>query len=157
LDGVSAQLDVTKTSLEIQEQGLSVAQRSERVAGSTARSTEAIRRQTAEALTTVRRVIAALGPLRNIRGDVSTVLRSVHAGVLLARTTLQVGQQALQDGKQALDVAIKTLATLKRSEQVQQDLLTVGRQTLAQVTEINRKLPIPPVFETTAPTAVPAP
>jgi hypothetical protein len=45
-----------------------------------------------------------------------------------------------------LAVAVTTLEVLKRSERIQQDLLEVGRQTLAQVTEVNRKLPVPPVF-----------
>ncbi|WP_460819913.1 hypothetical protein [Nocardioides korecus] len=42
---------------------------------------------------------------------------------------------------------------MKRSEQVQLALLAVGRQTLAQVTEINRKIPTAPIFPTTAPGA----
>lgn len=154
---VSAQLRTTKTSLEIQEQGLGVAKSSQRIAGGAARDTETIRRQTAATLSTVRQVIAALGPLRTLRGDLSTVVRSVRAGVALAQTTLEVGRQALRDGKRALGVAITTLDTLKRSEQVQRDLLAVGRQTLQQVTEINRKIPVPPVFPTTAAAPVPAP
>jgi hypothetical protein len=146
LSQLSAQLEVTQTSLEIQQEGLGVARRSQRVAGSTARATESIRRQTAETLATIRQVIAALGPLRELRGDLSTVTEGVQAGVALARSTLDVGRQALRDGKQALDVAITTLETLKRSEQVQRDLLVVGRRTLEQVVQINRKLPTPPVF-----------
>jgi len=54
----------------------------------------------------------------------------------------------LRDGKPALAVAVTTLRTPRRSEQVQRDLLTVGRQTLEQVTQINRKIPTPPVFPT---------
>lgn len=146
LEELSAQLRTTRSSLEIQQQGLDVARGSQRIAGGAARSTASIRRQTAETLTTVRQVIAALGPLGRLRGDLSSVVKGVRAGVELARTTLEVARQALRDGRQALDVAIKTLDTLGRSEQIQQQLLTVGRQTLEQVTEINRKLPAPPVL-----------
>jgi hypothetical protein len=146
LKELSAQLEVTRTSLEIQEQGLRVARSSEQIAGATASDTETIRRQTAETLRTVRQVITALGPLRELRGDVETVVKGVQAGVVLARTTLGVSRQALRDGEKALAVAV---TTLKRSEQVQRDLLTVGRQTLEQVTEINRKLPVLPVLPTT--------
>jgi hypothetical protein len=146
LTKLAAELQTTQSSLKIQKQGLDVATSSERLAGDTAQTTESIRRQTAGAIATTTRVIAALGPLGRLRGDIDTVVESVQAGVVLARTTLDVGRQALRDGRRALAVAVSTLETLKRSERVQQDLLEVGRQTLAQVTEINRKLPVPPVF-----------
>lgn len=113
LDELSAELQTTQKSLEIQVQGLSVARSSQRIAGSTARSTETIRRQTVAALATTRHVLAALGPLRKLRGDVTMVTAGVQAGVALARTTLEV-----------------------------------GRQTLEQVTRINRKIPAPAVFGT---------
>ena len=35
------------------------------------------------------------------------------------------------------------------SDERLEQLLSVGRQTLAQVTEINRKLPLPPAFPAT--------
>ena len=148
---ITAQLRTTQTSLEIQQEGLTVARTSQQLAGRTTRSTEAIRRQTAQTLATLRRVIAALGPLRELRGDLTTVVTGVRAGVELARTTLQVARQSLSDGRKALAVAVSTLTTLKRSEQVQRDLLEVGRQTLAQVVEINRKIPSAPIFPATTP------
>ena len=148
---MTAQLQTTKTSLEIQEEGLEVAKRSQRVAGTTARSTEAIHGQTSRALATVRQVLTALGPLQKLSGDLHTVRQGVQAGVALARTTLDIGRQALRTGKQALDVAIRTLGTLNRSEQVQRQLLSVSRQTLEQVVQINRKLPTPAVFGTARP------
>ncbi|GAB3667511.1 hypothetical protein GCM10027596_36650 [Nocardioides korecus] len=64
-----------------------------------------------------------------------------------------MARQTLDVGRRALAVAVSTLSTLKRSEQVQLALLAVGRQTLAQVTEINRKIPTAPIFPTTAPGA----
>ena len=146
LTKLAAELQTTQSSLKIQKQGLEVATNSERLAGNTAQTTESIRRQTAGAIASIRRVLVALGPLRRLHGDIETVVESVQAGVVLARTTLEVGRQTLRDGKRALAVAVTTLETLKHSERIQQDLLEVGRQTLAQVTEINRKLPVPPVF-----------
>ncbi|MCW2829662.1 MAG: hypothetical protein JWP31_354 [Aeromicrobium sp.] len=156
LDKLSEQLRTTKTSLEVQQQGLAVAQSSQQVAGATLDETRDIRRQTADTLATLRRVIAALGPLADLKGDIRSVVDGVEAGVVLARTTLTVARQTLRDGQRALEVAVTTLATLRESKQIQEALLRVGRRTLHQVVEINRKIPTPPVFPTGTPAPSPA-
>jgi chromosome segregation ATPase len=148
LTTLTAQLETTQESLKVQQTGLDVARSSEQIAGQTLRSTESIRVQTTQTLGRLDRVITALGPLRRLKGDLETVVEGVRAGVELARTTLQLAQQTLQNGKDALHVARSTLDTLLRSEGIQRDLLQVARQTLAQVTEVNRKLPQPPIFPT---------
>ena len=146
---VTRQLRITRTSLEVQQQGLRIAGESQDIARTGVRTTERIEQQTSEALTTLRRVIRALGPLQELRGDVETVVTAVEAGVSLARTTLDVARQTLTDGRRALAIAADTLSTLERSEQVQTDLLQVARETLEEVREINRKIPGLPVFPTT--------
>ena len=157
LDQVTEQLETTKTSLEIQEQGLSVARDSQRLVGQTVESTDSIRRQTTDTVATIRRVLSALGGIRELRGDVTSVVAGVDAGVELARTTLRLARRTLQDGKAALAVAVTTLRTLERSEQLQIDLLDVARKTLDEVVEINRKIPFPPVFPTPDPGSAPRP
>jgi hypothetical protein len=89
-------------------------------------------------VTTVRQVLAALGPLRNLR-----------AAVRLARSTLAVARQTLFTGKAGLHLALATLRTLRESRDIQAQLLEVARQTLRQTQEINRKFPIPPIFRAT--------
>jgi hypothetical protein len=152
---ITAQLETTRDSLRVQRVGLEIARSSGRVAGETLESTRAIEQQTRTALTAVRRVVTALGPLRELRGEVEVVAASVRTAVELARATLEVAEVALSDGREALQVARTTLVTLQRSEQVQRDLLEVARRTLEQTIEINRKIPLPPVFPTGAPAASP--
>jgi methyl-accepting chemotaxis protein len=151
LDRITTQLETTRDSLRVQRVGLEIARSSGRVAGETLESTRAVERQTRTALAAVRRVVTALGPLRELRGDVEVVTTSVRTAVELARATLDVAELTLSDGREALEVARTTLSTLQRSEQVQRDLLEVSRDTLDQVVEINRKIPFPPVFPTGEP------
>lgn len=142
-------LTLVQDSLEIQEQGLTVAKDSQDIARTGVDTTLVIRRQTSDTLTTLKQVIETLGPLQELRGDIATVVTSVEAGVELARTTLAIARQTLETGRSALAIASTTLDTLEESLAVQQALLDIGRQTLAQVTEVNRKIPFPPVFPTT--------
>lgn len=148
LDRLARQLKVTERSLTIQRRGLRTARESQEVARVGVNSTRRIEAQTTQTLTTLRRVVAALGPLRRLRGDVKSVVANVEAGVSLARTTLGLARRTLADGQRALTVAIDTLATLRGSKQVQEDLLAVARATLEEVREINAKIPLPPVFPT---------
>lgn len=151
------QLKATERSLEIQEQGLQVAVEAQKDAESAARSSQEILDQTRQALQLVREVIQALGPLDQLGEKVDSVVRNVEAGVRLARTALQVAEQTLATGQQALAVAKDTLATLKRSEKIQLQQLAVARATLEQAREINRKIPTPPIFPTSAsPSPVPS-
>ncbi|MCA1721684.1 MAG: hypothetical protein LC779_11500 [Actinobacteria bacterium] len=145
-----SQLHLTEQSLTIQEQGLQVAMAGEKDASSAARSTQEILDQTRQALALVRQVTEALGPLDKLDVKLDSVVRNVEQGVRLARTALDVAEQTLATGQQALVVAKSTLATLKRSEQIQLELLKVARATLEQTREINRKIPTPPIFPTTA-------
>jgi hypothetical protein len=148
LEGVRQQLQLTENSLVVQEQGLEVAVASQRIAETTAEDTEAILDQTTSTLQTVREVTAAMGPLGELDGKIEGVVMSVEAGIRLARSTLTIAEQTLATGQQALVVARDTLATLKRSEQIQLDLLDVARKTLQQAEEINRKIPGAPIFPT---------
>jgi hypothetical protein len=137
-------LRATETSLQVQQQGLAISSQALQTAQGTGQDVAAIRSQTDAALATVRQVIAALGPLQTLKGDVETV-------VTLARTALGVAQQTLATGQQALEVARTTLATLRQSRDIQQQLLDVARSTLQQTQEINRKIPLPPVFGAATP------
>ncbi len=65
------------------------------------------------------------------------------------RLILVLAQQSLSTGKQALQVALTTLDTLRQSRTLQQQLLDVARQTVQQTQEIN-KIPGPPVFPAAA-------
>jgi hypothetical protein len=143
-------LGLVQDSLRLQQQGLDIAQESQDVARTGVDATLDIRRQTTDTLATLRRVITALGPLQELRGDLATVVDSVEAGVALARSTLAIAQQTLTTGQEALRIAGRTLATLEESRDLQVALLDVARQTLRQATEINRKIPVPPIFPTTA-------
>ena len=150
------QLAATEKSLQIQEQGLQVAVVAERDARSAAQATQQILDQTREALRLVREVTQALGPLDQLDEKLASVVRNVEQGVRLARAALQVAEQTLSTGQQALAVAKDTLATLKRSEQIQIELLKAARATLQQTREINRKIPGAPIFPS-APSPAPAP
>lgn len=75
-----AQLETTERSLVIQEQGLQVAVAAERDATSAAQATQATQDQTREALTLVREVTQALGPLDQLDEKVDSVVRSVEQG-----------------------------------------------------------------------------
>ena len=149
------QLAATEKSLKIQEQGLQVAVEAERDAQSAAQASQQILDQTREALRLVREVTEALGPLDQLDDKIDSVVRNVEQGVRLARAALQVAEQTLATGRQALVVAKDTLATLKRSEQIQIELLKVARATLQQTKEINRKIPGAPIFPT-SPSPAPA-
>ncbi|HUR50871.1 MAG TPA: hypothetical protein VMZ11_01990 [Mycobacteriales bacterium] len=156
-DGIFSQLDIariqlkaTERSLTIQEQGLQVAVAGEKDADTAARASQQILAQTRQALQLVREVTQALGPLDRLDDKVDSVVRNVAQGVRLARTALQVAEQTLATGQQALAVAKDTLATLKRSEQLQIELLKTARATLEQTREINRKIPGVPIFPTTS-------
>jgi hypothetical protein len=110
----------------------------------------AILHRTDEALSTVKRVLRALGPLRKLRGQIADVVRSVQAGVAIARAALDVAHRTLATGAAALAVAQRTLAVLQQSRDIQLQALRVARETLHQTVEINRKIPTPPVFPTTS-------
>lgn len=144
LADATAQLRLTEQSLQIQRQGLSLATGAKQ-------DTAAIRAQTEQALTTVHEVLAALGPISRLKGQLDTVVRSVEAGVSLARSALAVAQQTLANGQAALNVAITSLHELQASLAVQRQLLVVARQTLQQAREINRKIPGAPVFPAATP------
>lgn len=143
LADATAQLRLTEQSLQIQQQGLSLASGAKQDTG-------AIRVQTQQALDTVRDVLAALGPISTLKGQIETVVRGVQAGVSLARSALAVAQQTLANGQRALAVAVSTLHELQTSVAVQRQLLAVAQQTLEQVREINRKFPGVPIFPTAA-------
>jgi hypothetical protein len=153
LADATAQLRLAEQSLQIQQQGLVIAKDSQHVAHTTAADTDAIRQQTERALKTVQDVLKALGPLSDLKGKIETVVKGVQAGVDLARTALAVAEQTLATGQRALAIAVSTLHELQVSRAIQQQLLDVARQTLAQTQEINRKIPGAPIF----PTAAPAP
>jgi hypothetical protein len=146
LADATVQLHLAEQSLQIQQQGLGIAKDSQHVAHLAADDTEAIRVQTEQALTTVRDVLAAVGPISELKGSLGTVVKQVEAGVSLARTALAVAQQTLATGQAALAVAVSTLDALHASLDVQRQLLDVARQTLEQAKEINRKIPGLPVF-----------
>lgn len=154
LDTVRAQLDVAKSSLTMQEQGLQVAVQTQKDTGAAVQSTQAILDQTRQALALVQQVAQALGPLDQFGGKVDTVVQDVQQTVQLGQAALAVAQQTLSTGQQALSVAKDTLATLQRSEQIQAELLATAKATLEQTRQINAKIPGAPVFPTApAPTA----
>lgn len=151
LDGLLQELQVTQDSLAVARRGLDVAQNSNKVAHLGLGATRTIRQKTTQTLTTVREVIAALGPLRQLTGDIHSVVLDVRTGVRLARSTLSIGRETLSTGRSALAIAATTLDTLEQSRDIQVQLLTVARQTLHQVVEVNRKIPTPAIFPTSAP------
>jgi hypothetical protein len=142
------QLRATEQSLMIQEQGLAVAVEAEKDATSAAQATQAILDETRATLALVRDVIESLGP--QIGQKIDSVVMDVDQAVRLARQTLAVAEQTLATGQQALAVARDTLATLKRSEQLQIQLLETARATLQETREINRKIPGAPIFPSTS-------
>ncbi len=151
LDKLVRQLRTARDSLQIQKQGLLIARDVQGMTKTGVDATLDIRRDTNSALATLREVITALGPLRQLRGDIRTLVENTDAGVALARSTLLVARETLTTGRDALSVARDTLSTLRRSEEVQRDLLSVARQTLDQVIRINKKIPTAPIFPTGAP------
>jgi chromosome segregation ATPase len=146
LERTDSQLRATEKSLVIQQQGLTIAADTRRISGAAAQHSADILRDTTATLNTVRRVVAALGPLAQLTGKIETVTKGVQTGVALARSTLALAQRTLTTGKAALAVAVETLRTLRQSKQVQEQLLVVARQTLEQTRQINRKIPTPAVF-----------
>lgn len=150
LDTARTQLGLTEQSLEIQEQGLQVAVEAEKDATSAAQATQEILDETRATLALVRDVAQSLGPLDELDEKIDSVVRNVEQAVRVARQTLAVAAQTLATGQQALAVARDTLATLKRSEQIQIQLLDTARATLEQTREINRKIPGAPIFPSTA-------
>jgi hypothetical protein len=144
LADATQQLRIAEESLQLQEQGLVIA-------SATRNDTRAVREQTERALRTVRQVLAALGPVSELRHDLESTVRAVEAGVVLARTALTVARQTLDTGLQALTVAKQTLRELQVSRALQQQLLEVARLTLQQTRQINAKIPGVPVFPTARP------
>ena len=136
LDTARTQLGLTEQSLEIQEAGLEVAVEAERDTTVAAQSTRELLEETRATLKLVREVTQSLGP--EVGQKVDMLVRDVQQAVAIARETLAVAQQTLATGRETLAVARDTLATLKRSEQIQIELLRTAK-------EINRKIP-PPVF-----------
>jgi ABC-type transporter Mla subunit MlaD len=134
-----------------------VAVEAEKDATSAAQATQEILDETRATLQLVRDVTESLGPLDQLDDKVDSVVRNVEQALQVARQTLRVAQQTLDTGQQALAVARDTLATLKRSEQIQLQLLDTARATLEQTREINRKIPGAPIFPTTASPAPAAP
>ena len=153
LDAARTQLGMAESSLKIQEQGLAVAVQTQKDTSSASQSTQDLLLQTREALQLVRDVTKALGPLDQLGKKVDSLATNVEQTVRLAQATLQVAQQTLNTGQQALAVAQDTLATLKRSEQLQVDLLETAKATLEQTRQINAKTPGVPVFPTGTATA----
>ena len=75
----------------------------------------------------------------------------------MAGIEIAAGRRARVVAELLADAALRdTLATLKRSEQIQVQLLETARATLEQAREINRKIPGAPIFPTTSSPA-PAP
>ena len=136
LDTARTQLGLTEQSLEIQEAGLEVAVEAERDTTVAAQSTRELLEETRATLKLVREVTQSLGP--EVGQKVDMLVRDVQQAVAIARQTLAVAQQTLATGRETLAVARDTLATLKRSEQIQIELLRTAK-------EINRKIP-PPVL-----------
>lgn len=143
LEQLTEQLETTQDSLKIQKQGLDIAAETQRLTSTGVGVTTDIRQQTTDTLATLRQVTSALGPLSKLDGDIDVVVDGVRAGVKLARSTLTTARQTLADGREALRLAADTLATLKESRDIQLQLLDVGRRTLTQVSELNRKFPLP--------------
>jgi hypothetical protein len=136
---LTGQLRTTQQLLVTQERALAVAKESQRLARTTAEHTSDLLNQTTMMVSTVRQVLAALGPLHDLR-----------AAVRLARSTLAVARQTLSTGKTGLRLALATLRTLRDSRDIQAKLLEVARRTLRETQEIDRKMPIPPIFPATA-------
>ena len=141
LDRTTDALKTTERSLGVQKQGLVVASDAEQLTHTTTGNTTQLLTQTTAILTTIHQVESSLGPLRQLRGDVDQVTRQVTAGVALARSTLTIAEQTLRTGQSALAIAGQTLSTLRESRTIEQQLLAVGRRTLQQTIEINRKIP----------------
>jgi hypothetical protein len=123
LNTARTQLGLTEQSLQIQEQGLVVAVEAEKDATSAAQATQEILDETRATLELVREVTKSLGPLDQLDDKINSVVMNVEQALQVARQTLRVAEQTLATGRQALAVARDTLATLKRSEQIQLQLL----------------------------------
>lgn len=147
---LESQLRKTQRSLRVQQQSLRVVRDTQAITATGVRSAENIEQQTVQAVAMLRRVITALGPLQRLQGDIDTVVDGVEAGVVLARSALDVARTTLDDGKRALAIAEETLRTLSRSEQIQIQLLRTARATLQETTEINSKIPFPPIAPTSS-------
>ncbi len=141
LNTARSQLGLTEQSLEVQEAGLEVAVAAEKDTTVAAASTQALLEETRATLELVREVTQSLGP--DIGQNLDDVVTDVEQALRVAQQTLVVAQQTLATGREALVVAKDTLATLKRSEQIQLQLLRNAE-------EINRKIPGAPIFPTTA-------
>lgn len=141
LTDLTQELQITEHSLAVQQQGLRVAQTSQRIARTTSTNTKLVLHQTTATLATVRRVVAALGPLKALPGKINDVVHGVQTGVVLARSTLALAQETLTTGRAALAVAYTTLHTLRESLGVQRQLLLVARRTLHQTQQLNHKIP----------------
>jgi hypothetical protein len=134
---LTGQLETTRRLLTTQQRGLAVAKQSQRIAQTTSQRTGGLLHQTTLMAATIHQVLDALGPLRNLK-----------VGVRLARSTLAVARQTLSTGRAGLQAAIASLRTLRQSKNIQAQLLEVARQTLRVTREIDRKIPIPPIFPT---------
>jgi hypothetical protein len=148
LNTARTQLGLTEQSLEIQEAGLQVAAEAEKDTTVAAQSTEQLLEETRATLTLVREVSQSLGP--DLGEKIEDVVRNVEQALKIAQQTLVVAQQTLATGREGLAVAKDTLATLKRSEQIQ-------IQILRNAQEINRKIPGAPIFPSTNSPATVAP
>jgi hypothetical protein len=147
LNTARTQLDLTEQSLEIQETGLEVAVEAEKDTTVAAQSTRELLEETRETLRLVREVTQSLGP--DVGKKVDMLVQDVAQAVAIAQQTLAVARRTLATGQQALAVARDTLATLKRSEQIQLELLRTTK-------EINRKIPGAPIFPESPATPAPA-
>jgi hypothetical protein len=143
---LTGQLETTQRLLLTQERGLSVAKQSQRIARTTSQHTADLLQETATMVSTIRQVLAALGPLRRLRGDINDVVAGVRAGVHLAESTLSVARQTLATGQAALQTALATLRTLQQSRDIQAQQLQVARETLRETENIDRKIPSLPIF-----------
>lgn len=148
LNTARSQLGLTQQSLEIQEAGLEVAVEAEKDTTVAAQSAQALLVETRATLKLVREVTESLGP--NFGDKIDMVVRDVEQALRVAKQTLVVAQQTLATGRETLAVAKDTLATLKRSEQIQIQLLRTAE-------EINRKIPGAPIFPSTSSPAPVAP
>lgn len=148
LNTARAQLGATEQSLEIQQAGLEVAVEAERDTTVAATSTQELLEETRATLQLVREVTQSLGP--DVGQKLDDVVQDVEQALRVAQQTLVVAQQTLATGREALAVAKDTLATLKRSEQIQ-------LQILRNAEEINRKIPGAPIFPSTSSPAPVAP
>ena len=153
LNTARTQLGLTAQSLQIQETGLEVAVEAEKDTTVAATSTRELLEETRATLQLVREVTRSLGP--DVGQKVDMLVQDVEQALAVARQTLAVAQRTLAVGQETLAVARDTLATLKRSEQLQIDLLETAKATLEQARQINRKIPGAPIFPEA--TASPAP